>query len=192
MKSKGSQFEQLQMMMPGDQLINRVTHSYDTGGGDSGTPDGSMEAMWGRKLAESKEPAFYQPTDVQWQGGRGVRVPVGEPVVNRTHGAGLHKSMSERGFDGKPISVSLQNEGTTAEGGPMDFRLLDGHHRAAVASDLGKEALLDYQDDDSFRYKRDHRIRGGDDHDVRIGSQKRGDDKRLAHAQQLLAKYDGV
>ena len=81
-KALGTQFEQLSMIMPAQEVKSRITDSIDLDGTET------LDGMWDRKLTESKAPGMVQPTDVQWQGGRGVRVPVGEPYPNPIHGAG--------------------------------------------------------------------------------------------------------
>lgn len=163
MKNKGTQFEQLSMITPAQEVKSRITGSGDLDGNET------LDEMWDRKLDEAKAPGMVQLTDVQWQGGRGVRVPVGEPYPNRAHGAGTFDSIQQKGYDGPPITL----EHFTKNDGGVDNYLRDGHHRLAAAAALGKDTLVSHDDAASRVVQRNNSSpdKGGW-HDTRLGSDK--------------------
>jgi hypothetical protein len=160
MKNKGTQFEQLSMIAPAQEVKSRITNSSDRKWDANETLDG----MWDRKLAEAKAPGMVQPTDVQWQGGKGVRVPVGEPYRNPIHGAGTFDSIQDNGYDGTPIPMLHRVGGGASLG--------DGHHRLAAAAAQGKDVLMSHSDQASYEVRRKNSTNQEEWHDTRLGSDK--------------------
>lgn len=121
--SLGPQFEQLKMLMTGNEVKNRVEDSYDRrplfdgsavdsvgdrvrlrdpGGGPASE---TMNEMWNRKLQESQAP--------QYSG----------------HGSGVYDSMKRYGYNRDvPLTLNMNT--------PEGVVLSDGHHRVASAADL--------------------------------------------------------
>ena len=114
----------------------------------------TMDEMWSRKEAEARQPKELPVHDVQWRGGRGVRVQIGS-VPNGTHGAGLYDSIKSEGLRQGPAARSASAPKGAVFGPaepPMtgdiqtyvdvdtgEKRQGEGHHRIAAAAALEKE-----------------------------------------------------
>ena len=152
--------EQLSMIMTAKEVKSRITDSIDRDRNEN------LDEMWDRKLTESKAPGMVQPTDVQWRGGRGVRVPVGEPYPNPIHGAGTFDSIQQKGYDGPPITLE---HSTKVDGGVANY-LRDGNHRLASAAAQGKDVLMSHDDAASRVVQRNNSsLVNGKWHDTRLG-----------------------
>jgi len=144
-KEKG---QQLKLFMPASEYKDHIDSSSDrknvTRGYEEISPNvrrpivgrETMDEMWARKESEAREPKTNPIHDVQWRGGKGVRVQVGEQH-NPTHGAGLYESVKEKGLTqgapGGSMEINTFVDKTTGE-----KRQGEGHHRIAAAAAVEK------------------------------------------------------
>lgn len=163
MRTKG---EQLKLFMPASEFKEHIDSSSDrmnvTRGYEEVSPNvrqpiagrETMDEMWARKESEAREPATLPIHDVQWRGGKGVRVQIGE-TKNPTHGAGLYDSIKENGLTQGPAARSAKAPKGAVFGRaepPMsgqietfvdkttgEKRQGEGHHRIAAAAAVEKE-----------------------------------------------------
>lgn len=164
--SDNLQHEQLGMFMPARALKARVQQSDDLEGRET------MDQMWARKSKEAALPA-----------GTEYRAPYGyDDADTTTHGTGVRDSMMAKGYDGPPISVSHEGE----RGGTMVW---DGHHRVAVAAELNLDVAVEHSNPESRFIATSSRSRGVE-HDVRLASDRKSADKRLAGAKERLKGVD--
>lgn len=92
--------DQLALFYTGRELRSLVNKSTDLDSGED------MDAMWNRKVEESL-----------WEGRSGG------------HGAGVHRSISEKGWEGDPLVLNHGDD-------EYSRWITDGHHRVAAAADI--------------------------------------------------------
>lgn len=138
--------QQLKLFMTGTEWQDNVTKSTDQGSGES------VGRVWGRKERESRQPATIKDHDVQWRGGRGVRVTINERN-NGIHGAGLYDSIRDKGYrhepkESDPPTILLDRSGNNIQ--------YEGHHRVAAAAalerDTGKPTFIPTNYEDNRGY----------------------------------------
>lgn len=151
MAIKGGNGEQLSFLMPARSVKNRVVESSDIMSGET------LETMWDRKLSESKVPVYDGSRmfeDWSWENKPPRVLKPGVPSsqlsdkrvdIGGVHGAGVHRSLADHGYDGKPVEV--EHFGTEGE-----LYMGNGHHRVAAASDLGVDVMVSHKDTNSRRY----------------------------------------
>jgi len=126
---KGTPNTQFKLFYSGSELKSMVNLSGDRRQSKDGNSRETMDQMWSRKSTEASEPAMHKDYQINWEGGKGVRSTVNE-TPNSTHGAGIKDSIASKGYDGSPVTVLHQKQGT---------RLDDGHHSVKAAADLESE-----------------------------------------------------
>lgn len=91
--------DQLALFYTGRELRGLINKSTDLDSGED------MDAMWNRKVEESL-----------WEGRAG-------------HGANVHRSLSEKGWEGEPLELNHGDD-------EYSRWITDGHHRVAAAADI--------------------------------------------------------
>lgn len=123
---------QLKLFMSGTEWQRSITDSTDL----SGRGADALSDLWAEKEAQARQPAAFKVHDVQWRGGRGQRVTIGE-ARNSAHGAGLYDSMKERGYDPTVSHGAAYGPTILTEG--EDFTQWEGHHRVAAAAAVERD-----------------------------------------------------
>lgn len=174
MSIKGGGGEQLSFLMPARDIKKRVIESTDVMGGET------LETMWDRKLSESKVPVYDGSRMFEDMSFENRPLRVLKPGADAgqlsahwvedsagVHGAGVHRSLADKGYAGRPVEV--QHFGSEGE-----LYMGNGHHRVAAAADLGMDVLVQHKDASSRAFwAHPERIpKPNQWHDVRLKSDR--------------------